>query len=137
MHTGRLVFAQLLDWIPKPEWRRCVRRYRGEFHCRRLTCYDQFIALAFAQLTFRESLRHIEMCLRALDTKLYHAGLRARVARSTLADANEKRDWRLWADLAHVLIARARARYAREPFGVEIEQTAYAFDSTTIDLCLK
>ena len=136
MNAGRLVFAQLLDFLPMHEFHRCVQRYRGDFHCRHFTCYDQFLCLAFAQLTYRESLRDIETCLRALQKKLYHAGLRGSAARSTLADANEKRDWRIYADLGQVLIARARKLYAQEPFGVELEQTAYAFDSTTIDLCL-
>ena len=137
MHSGRLVFAQLLDLVPVHEFHRCVRRYRGNFHGRRFSCYDQFLCLAFAQLTYRESLRDIETCLRAMKSKLYHAGLRASVARSTLADANEKRDSRIWADFAQVLIARARRLYAKDPFGVELKQTAYAFDSTTIDLCLR
>ena len=137
MNTGRLVLAQLLDLLPMHEFHRCVLRYRGNFHCRRFTCYDQFLTLAFAQLTYRESLRDIETCLRALDRRLYHAGLRARVARNTLAKANEKRDWRIWADFAQIIIARARRLYAEEPFGVELKQTAYALDSTTIDLCLR
>jgi len=137
MNTGRLVLAQMLDLLPMREFHHCVRRYRGNFHCRRFTCYDQFLCLVFAQLTYRESLRDIETCLRALDKRLYHAGLRARVARNTLAKANEKRDWRIYADLAQVLIARARRLYAQEPFGVELKETAYAFDSTTIDLCLR
>jgi hypothetical protein len=136
MHSGRLVFAQLLDLLPMHEFHRCVRRYRGNFHCRRFTCYDQFLCLAFAQLTYRESLRDIETCLRALDKRLYHAGLRARVARNTLAKANERRDWRIYADFAQILITHARRLYAKESFGVELAQTAYAFDSTTIDLCL-
>ena len=136
MNAGRMVFAQLLDFLPKHEFRQCVRRYRGDFHARRLTCYDQFICLAFAQLTYRESLRDIETCLGAMQKKLYHAGLRGSPARSTLADANEKRDWRIYADLAQVLIARARKLYSNESFGVDLEETAYAFDSTTIDLCL-
>ena len=136
MNAGRLVFAQLLDFLPKHQFQRCVRRYRGDFHCRRLSCYDQFLCLAFAQLTSRESLREIQTCLGAMQTKLYHAGLRGCAARSTLADANEKRDWRIYADLAQVLIARARKLYAHEPFGVDLQETAYAFDSTTIDLCL-
>jgi len=131
-----MVFAQLLDFLPKHEFRQCVKRYRGDFHVRRLTCYDQFICLAFAQLTYRESLRDIQTCLGAMEKKLYHAGLRGSAARSTLADANEKRSWQIFADLAQVLIARARTLYAEEPFGVELQQTAYAFDSTTIDLCL-
>ena len=136
MNAGRLVFAQLLDFLPMHEFHRCVRHYRGNFHCRHFTCYDQFLCLAFAQLTYRESLRDIETCLRAMHKKLYHAGLRGSVARSTLADVNEKRSWRIYADLAQVLIARARKLYAQESFGVELAQTAYAFDSTTIDLCL-
>jgi hypothetical protein len=136
MYAGRMVFAQLLDFLPKHELRQCVRRYRGDFHVRRLSCYDQFICLAFAQLTFRESLRDIQTCLEAMQTKLYHAGLRGSAARSTLADANEKRSWQIFADLAQVLIARARKLYAQEPLGIELEETAYAFDSTTIDLCL-
>ena len=136
MPIGRLVFAQLLDLLPMHEFHRCVRRYRGNFHCRRFTCYDQFLCLAFAQLTYRESLRDTETCLRAMEKKLYHAGLRGSVARSTLADANERRDWRIYADFAQVLIVHARRLYAKESFGVELAQTAYAFDSTTIDLCL-
>jgi transposase len=137
MNTGRLVLAQMLDLLPMHDFHRCVRRYRGNFHCRKFTCYDQFICLAFAQLTCRESLRDIETCLRALDKRLYHAGLRARAARNTLAKANEKRDWRIYADLAQILIARARRLYTQESFGVKLKETAYAFDSTTIDLCLR
>jgi len=136
MHQERIIFAQLLDYLPRHELRRCVARYRGEYRIRRFSCFDQFLALAFAQLTGRESLRDIETCLRVMRPKLYHAGFRARVCRNTLAKANERRDWRIWADLAQVLIARARTLYAGEDFGVELEQTAYAFDSTTIDLCL-
>jgi hypothetical protein len=137
MNAGRFVLAQLLDLLPMHDFHLCVRRYRGNFHCRKFTCYDQFLTLAFAQLTGRESLRDIETCLRALDKRLYHAGLRARVARNTLAKANEKRDWRIFADFAQILIARARRLYAQEPFGVDLQETAYAFDSTTIDLCLR
>jgi len=136
MNAGRLVFAQLLDLLPMHEFNRCVRRYRGNFHCRNFSCYDQFLCLAFAQLTYRESLRDIETCLRAMESKLYHAGLCGHVARTTLARANERRDWRIYADFGQVLIARARKLYAREPFGVELDQTAYVFDATTIDLCL-
>jgi len=136
MHQGRIIFAQLLDYLPRHELRRCVARYRGEYRIRRFSCFDQFLALAFAQLTGRESLRDIETCLRVMRPKLYHAGFRGRVCRNTLAKANERRDWRIWADLAQVLIAHARPLYAGEDFGVELEQTAYAFDSTTIDLCL-
>ena len=136
MHTGRVVFAQLMDWLPRYEFTKCVRRYRGEYRVRHFTCWDQFLCMAFAQLTYRESLRDIETCLRALRPKLYHAGIRGPIARSTLADANETRDWRIYADFAQVLIRRARPLYADEPLGVDLEQTAYAFDATTIDLCL-
>jgi hypothetical protein len=136
MDSGKLVFAQLMDFIPRHDFDDCVRRYDGDRRLRGFTCRDQFLCLAFAQLTFRESLRDIETCLRALEPKLYHAGFRGKVARSTLADANRAHDWRIFADFAQVLIGRARKLYADEPLGVELEQTAYAFDSTTIDLCL-
>ena len=136
MHTGRFVFAQLLDFLPRYEFAKCVRRYGGEYRMRRFSCLDQFLCMAFAQLTFRESLRDIETCLRALGPKLYHAGLRGPVARSTLAGANERRDWRIYADFAQVLIHCARTLYTDEPLGVELAETAYAFDATTIDLCL-
>jgi hypothetical protein len=136
VHTGRLIFAQLMDFLPLPEFRHCVARYHGEYKVRGFSCLDQFLCLAFAQLTYRESLRDIETCLRAMQAKLYHLGIRGRVARSTLADANETRDWRIYADFAQTLIARARALYCAEPFGVELAETAYAFDATTIDLCL-
>jgi hypothetical protein len=136
MHTGRLVLSQLMDFLPKRDFDRSVQRYRGHHRVRRFSCFDQFLCMAFAQLTYRESLRDIETCLRALGAKLYHAGLRGRVARSTLADANETRDWRIYADVAQKLIQRARPLYAEEDLGVELAQTAYAFDSTTIDLCL-
>lgn len=136
MHTGRILFAQLLDFVPQHEFNRCVRRYRGNHRVRSFSCWDQFLCMAFAQLTGRESLRDIETCLRALHPKLYHAGIRGRVSRSTMADANETRDWRIYADFAQVLIGTARELYAREEFGVQLAQTAYVFDSTTIDLCL-
>ena len=110
MHEGRTVFAQLMDWLPKYELAKCVKRYRGDFHVRAMSCHEQFLILAFAQLTYRESLRDIETCLRALGTKLYHSGIRSRASRSTLADANEKRDWRIFSDFAHVLIAVFRRR---------------------------
>jgi hypothetical protein len=129
VHTGRLIFAQLMDFLPLPEFRRCVARYRGEYTVRGFSCLGQFLCLAFAQLTHRESLR-------AMQPKLYHVGIRGRVARSTLADANETRDWRISADFAQALIARARALYYDEPLAVELAETAYAFDATTIDLCL-
>jgi hypothetical protein len=136
MHEGRTVFAQLMDELPQYEFDKCVRRYRGNHHVRSLPTYEQFLVMAFAQLTFRESLRDIATCLGAVGPKLYHSGLGQPVARSTLADANEKRDWRIFADFAHVLIEQASCLYANEPFGVELQQAAYALDSTTIDLCL-
>jgi len=137
MYDGQIVFAQLMDWVPRRPFETCVRRYGGDRRVRRFSCRDQFLCMAFAQLTYRESLRDIETCLRAMEAKLYHAGFRGgRVSRSTLADANERRDWRIWADLAAVLIDRARQRYADEPMNVTLKQTVYAFDSTTIDLCL-
>ncbi len=136
MPTGRTVFAQLMDVIPRRAFERCVQHYRGQHRVHAFSCYDQFLCMAFAQLTYRESLRDIETCLRAVQPKLYHAGLRGRVARSTLADANETRDWRIYADFAQTLIRRARRLYLDEPFAVELAQTAYAFDATTIDLCL-
>src|SRR5580658_167711 len=136
MHSGQFVFAQLMEFLLRHEFNACVRRYRGDCRLRGFTCRDQFLCMAFAQLTFRESLRDIETCLRAMGTKLYHAGFRSRVSRSTLADANRVHDWRIYADFAQVLIRRARELYANEPLAVTLEQTAYALDSTTIDLCL-
>ena len=136
MHSGRIVFSQILDSMPRYEFNKCVQRYQGNYRIRKFSCYDQFLCMAFAQLTYRESLRDIETCLRALPKKLYHAGLRNPIARSTLAEANENRDWRIYADFAQILIQRARLLYAQEDFGVTLKQTAYAFDSTTIDLCL-
>ena len=137
MHTGRLVFSQLLDLIPRHEFNRCVLRYRGNHRIRTFSCWDQFLCMMFAQITGRESLRDIETCLRALDTKRYHAGIRGRVSRSTLADANETRDWRIHADFAQELIGRARVLYAHEELDAHLAQTAYVFDSTTVDLCLE
>jgi transposase len=136
MYSGRIVFSQLMDFLPKHEFNKCVRRYQGNYRVRRFSCFDQFLCMAFAQLTYRESLREIETCLRALQPKLYHAGIRSKVARSTLAEANENRDWRVYADFAQVLIQRARNLYAEDEFGVVLDQAAYVFDSTTIDLCL-
>jgi hypothetical protein len=136
MDPGKFVFAQLMDFVPRHDFDACVRRYGGDRRPRGFSCRDQFLSLAFAQLTYRESLRDIETCLRALEPKLYHAGFRGKVSRSTLADANRAHDWHIFADLAQVLIGRARMLYAKEPFGVELEQTVYALDSTTIDLCL-
>jgi hypothetical protein len=136
MNEGRTVFAQLLDFLPKYEFDKCVARYHGNFRVRKLPAYEQFLVLAFAQLTWRESLRDIETCLASFGPKLYHSGIRQPTARSTLADANEKRDWRIFADFAHALIRQATTLYADEPFGVELQAAAYALDSTTIDLCL-
>ena len=136
MHSGRLVFAQLMDFLPRHEFNTCVRRYGGDQRPRGFSCRDQFLCMAFSQLTYRESLRDVEVCLRSLGPKLYQAGFRGRVSRSTLADANARHDWRIWADFAQVLIARARQLYAHDEFGVTLTQTVYALDSTTIDLCL-
>jgi IS4 transposase len=136
MHSGQLVFAQLMDFLPRHEFNTCVRRYQGHRRQRGFSCRDQFLCLAFAQLTFRESLRDIQTCLRALGAKLYHAGFRGQISKSTLADANRVHDWRIYADFAQVLIGRARALYVGEPLAVDLKQTVYALDSTTIDLCL-
>jgi len=136
MYTGKIIFSQIIDHLPMHTFRRCVQRYRGHYKVQRFSCRDQYLCMAFAQLTYRESLRDIEACLRAQESKLYHMGIRARVSRSTLADANEKRDWRIYADLAQALIHIARRLYLHENFGVEIDQTVYALDSSTIDLSL-
>jgi Domain of unknown function (DUF4372)/Transposase DDE domain len=136
MYTGQLVFAQLMDFLPRHEFNTCVRRYDGDQRSRGFSCRDQFLCLAFAQLTFRESLRDIETCLRSVPTKLYHAGFRGAISRSTLADANRVHDWRIYADFAQVLIGQARKLYANEPLSTMLAETVYALDSTTIDLCL-
>lgn len=136
MNLGRTVFAQLMDHLPSYEFQKCVARYGGDSHWRGFSCWDQYLAMAFAQLTYRESLRDIEACLRSMSGKLYHMGLRGKVARSTLADANESHDWRIYADFAQVLIGIARPLCAHDPMGVDLEQSLYALDSTTIDLCL-
>jgi uncharacterized protein (UPF0248 family) len=136
MNTGRTVFSQLIELLPHQEFQKCVARYSGGRYLKNLSCWDQYLAMAFAQLTYRESLRDIEACLRSVGGKLYHMGFRGKVARSTLADANESRDWRIYADFAQVLIAIARPLYAHDPIGVDLDQTLYALDSTTIDLCL-
>ena len=136
MNEGRTVFAQLLDFFPKHDFNKCVARYHGNFRVRKFPAYEQFLVLAFAQLTWRESLRDIETCLAALGPKLYHSGFRQPTARSTLADANEQRDWRIFADFTQILIAQATALYARDPFLADLKAAAYALDSTTIDLCL-
>jgi len=136
MHLGQTVFAQLLEFIPSYEFQVCVDRYQGNRYVKDFSCWDQFLCLVFAQLTARTSLRDIETCLRAQQPKLYHMGFRGRVSRATLADANEARDWRIYRDFAQVLIGIARDLYRDESFGMELSQTVYAFDSTTVDLCL-
>ena len=136
MNQGKLVFAQLMQHLPLTTFRRCVARYHGEFKVQSFSCLDQFLCMAFAQLTYRESLRDIEVCLRAQRSKLYHFGIRSTVARNTLANANAVRDWRIYADFAQSLIGIARPLYAQEPFGVDLQETVYALDTTTIDLCL-
>jgi len=136
MNKGRTVFSQLMDLIPHTEFRRCVSRYRGDFNIQTFSCLDQFLCMAFAQLSYRESLRDIEACLRSVEPRLYHMGFRSTVSRNTIAHANEHRDWRIYADFAQVLIRQARALYAHEPFAADLDQTVYALDSTTIDLCL-
>jgi hypothetical protein len=136
MFAGRTVFAQLIAHLPPHEFHKCVARYDGNYKFRGFSCFDQFLCLAFAQLTFRESLRDIEACLRSVQGKLYHMGFRGKVARSTLADANEAHDWRIYADFAQALIHIARPMYANESLGLDLDNTVYALDSTTIDLCL-
>ena len=136
MNQGQTIFSQLMDFVPMYEFRTCVRRYRGNYRVRSFSCWTQFLCMAFAQLTYRESLRDIESCLNALPNKLYHMGFRGNITRSTLADANESRDWRMYADFAQVLIHTARGLYQDDEFGVELDSTVYALDSTTIDLCL-
>jgi hypothetical protein len=136
MNHGRTVFAQLIGFLPDRDFRRCVARYNGDSRLREFSCWDQFLTMAFAQLTYRESLRDIKACLRSMRGKLYHMGFRGTVARATLADANESRDWRVFADFAQILIGIARPLYARDPIGVDLDHSLYALDSTTIDLCL-
>jgi hypothetical protein len=136
VNAGCTVFAQLMEFVPTYEFKKCVTRYDGDYKFRGFSCRDQFLAMAFAQLTYRESLRDIEACLHSMSGKLYHMGFRGRVARSTLADANESHDWRIFADFAQVLIGIARPLYARDPIGLNLDQSLYALDSTTIDLCL-
>lgn len=136
MNLGKTIFSQIMDFLPLYEFHKCVERYSGNYRMRSFSCMDQFFSMAFAQLTFRESLRDIEVCLRSIPNKLYHMGFRGKISRSTLADSNEKRDWRIYADFAQVLINTARKLYANDSFSVDLNQTVYAFDSTTIDLCL-
>jgi hypothetical protein len=136
MYAGKLVFAQLMDHLPQQTFSRCVAKYPGKYPTLTFSHMDQFLCMAFAQLTYRKSLRDIETCLRAHFSKLYHLGIRGKIARSTLADANERRDWRIYQDFALSLIQTARKLYAEDDFGLELKQTVYALDSTTIDLCL-
>src|SRR5712672_829030 len=136
MNSGKSIFAQLMDFLPSKSFQRCVKRYQGDHKLKTFSCWDQFLCMTFAQLTYRESLRDIEACLRAQQTKLYHLGIRGKVSRNTLAHANSVRDWRIYADFAQVLITRARALYVNDYFDVALAQTVYALDATTIDLCL-
>jgi len=136
MNSGKIIFSQVMDQLPVYEFHKCVHRYRGHHQMKKFSCRDQFLSMAFAQLTYRESLRDIEACLRAQKTKLYHMGIRGKIAKSTLADANEKRDWRIYADLAQTLIHLARDLYVDDDFGLQLDETVYALDATTIDLCL-
>lgn len=136
MNSGKTIFSQLVDFLPKYEFSKCVNLYKGNFKVRKFSCWDQYLCMAFAQFTYRESLRDIEFCLRAMSNKLYHIGIRGKVSRSTLAEANENRDWKIYADFAQVLIQQARALYKDSIFGAELEETVYALDSTTISLCM-
>ncbi len=136
MNTGKTIFAQIMDFLPLHEFRKCVKRYRGNYKVQKFSCYEQFLCMAFAQLTYRESLRDIEVCLRSVQNKLYHIGIRGKISRSTLAYANESRDWHIYADFAQILIHTARKLYSKEPFAVELKQTVYALDATVIKLCL-
>jgi len=136
MNAGRTIFSQLMDFLPVNDFRQCVERYNGNYKIKSFSCWDQFLCMAFAQLTYRESLRDIQACLRAARQKLYHMGIRGKVSRNTLAHANQVRDWHIYADFAQILIREARDLYVNESFGIELDQTVYALDATTIDLCL-
>ncbi|MGD8883051.1 MAG: IS4 family transposase [Desulfobacterales bacterium] len=136
MNQGKSIFSQIMDFLPKHKFRQCVNRYGGNYRVRSFTCFDQFMCMAFAQLTYRESLRDIECCLRAMREKLYHMGIRGKVSRSTIAYANENRDWRIYCDFAQILIHQARQLYANDDFGLQLNETVYALDATIIDLCL-
>ena len=136
MNIGKTIFSQLMDFIPPYEFQKCVDRYSGNYKVKTFSCWDQYLCMAFAQLTYRESLRDIQVCLRAAHTKLYHMGIRGNVSRNTLANANQVRDWRIYADFAQGLITTVRSLYAKDDFGLQLEQTVYALDATTIDLCL-
>jgi hypothetical protein len=136
MYEGRTVLSQTFDFLPRKQFRKCVDRYRGNYRVRSLTCYEQFLCMAFSQLSYRDSLRDTVLCLRALHNKLHHVGIQSKISRSTLADANETRDWRIFCDFAQVLIGQARKLYVDEDLGLELKETIYALDSSTIDLCL-
>jgi len=136
MDPGKTIFTQVMEFLPVYEFHKCVQRYNGHYKVKHFSCWNQFLCMAFAQLTYRESLRDIEACLRSAQRKLYHMGFRSNVSRNTLAHANQIRDWRIYADFAQILIGQARRLYINDSFGVELDQTAYALDSTTIDLCL-
>jgi len=136
MNSGKTIFSQLMDFLPQYDFSKCVERYHGNYKVKSFSCWEQFLCMAFAQLTYRESLRDIQACLRAAQLKLYHMGIRGKVSRNTLANANSVRDWRIYADFGQLLIGQARSLYVGEEFGVQLEQTAYALDATTIDLCL-
>ncbi|RPH48846.1 MAG: IS4 family transposase [Desulfobacteraceae bacterium] len=136
MNYGKTIFSQLMDFVPPYEFRKCVDHYHGNYKVKSFSCWDQFLCMAFAQLTYRESLRDIQACLRATQSKLYHLGIRGKISRNTIAHANQIRDWRIYASFAEILIGQARKLYAADSFGIELKQTVYALDSTTIDLCL-
>jgi len=136
MNEGKTIFSQVMEFLPMYEFRKCVERYRGDYKVLSFSCLDQFLCMAFAQMTFRESLRDIQACLRSKQNKLYHMGIRGQVSRNTLANANNQRDWRIYADFAMILIHRARELYSNDSFGIDLDNTVYALDSTTIDLCL-
>jgi hypothetical protein len=136
MNTGQTVFSQLIDFLPQKQFDKCVRRYHGNHRIKSFSCFDQYLCMVFAQITYRQSLRDIETCLRAMQQKLYHCGIRGDVSRTTLAKANENRDWRIYADFAQILINKARTLYANEDFGIQLDREVYALDSSTIDLCL-
>lgn len=136
MNVGKTVFAQIMDFLPLHQFRKCVNRYQGNYKVQKFSCYDQFLCMAFAQLTYRESLRDIESCLRSMQSKLYHLGFRSKISRSTLSDANETRDFRIYSDFAQILIKTARNLYINEPFSIELKETVYAIDATIIKLCL-
>ena len=136
MYIGQTIFSQLTNFLPKKQFDNCVRRYRGNHRIKSFSCFDQYLCMIFAQITYRQSLRDIETCLRAMKQKLYHCGIRGNVSRTTLAEANENRDWRIYADFAQILIDKARRLYANEDFGIQLDREVYALDSSTIDLCL-